>query len=567
MTHTQENRSITHISRREQVIVLLLALLTASFLLLPYILGHVLTPEDTVFTGLLINVEDGSYLSAIEQGRAGSWTYRNLFTTEAHRPVFIQGFYLALGHMARWLGVTAVTMWHLALWLADAAFFLLLYRYIARFISSPAARYTAYALALFGSGFDWWRFPLAFERANTLEAIPLDLYTPEAHIFFSALTYPHFIAGILLIMLIFWWTAQALTAPMSRRRQWGLVVLAGLGNTALGVVYPFLILLIGAALGLFYLYLVWRAQRILWQELSMLAVMFMIPVPLFLYYVWAISTVDVFKLWNDQAVTLTPNPLHLLLAYGPYLFIGGLSLRRWRDWTVERRTAVTILYCWVLAVAILLYVPINPQRRFVEGLQIPLAILAAIGLFEVALPWLLNSRAARLLLQRPRYSRVGLQRLLAALMVLFVSLMNVYIYVGTAVTLTVMQPYPLFRPQTQIAAMDWLGENTDPADVVLSSYWSGSYIPYRAGNVVFVGQRFETVQFDEKRKLADRFFTDGASESDRIQLLEAYEIAYIFYGRTERKPGSPALMERPYLKQVYDNGETAVYQVLHEEIP
>ncbi|MCP4426547.1 MAG: hypothetical protein GY803_18805 [Chloroflexi bacterium] len=556
----------SQISQREWIIVVLISLLTASLLTLPYILGHLLAPDGVVFTGLMINVEDTSYLSIIRQGRAGAWVYRNLFTTEEHAPIFIQGFYLSLGHLARLLGVTAVTMWHLARWLADATLFILLYGYIARFIKATGTRAAAFALAVFGSGFDWVQFSAAFERPNTLEAVPMDLFTPETHLFFSALTFPHFIAGIILIMLIFWLTMEALTAPMSPRRRWRLFILAGIGNLLLGLVYPFLIFLITAVLGLYYLRQVWQARRILWPEMLMLAVVFVIPIPLFSYYAWAVNTVEVFKMWNDQAVTLTPHPVHLLLAYGPYLILGGLALKRWKTWSSERKTAVSFLICWVVAVAILLYIPLNPQRRFVEGLQIPLSILAAIGLFEVVLPRLAQTRFMNAIIKRPRYTLAGMQRLIVMSIVLVISLASLYIYAGTAVTLTVLQPYPFFRPLDEVEAMDWLGENTAPDDVVLGEYWSGSYIPPRSGNAVFVGHWFETVDFATKRDMARQFFADDTPDSQRVQLLQDYQIAYVFYGRSERYFGDLKPEERPYLELAYMSGETAVYRVLPNKL-
>lgn len=554
------------ITRREWQTIVVVAVILAAVMVLPYLLGHWLGPANWKFTGLLINVEDGSYLSAIEQGRLGNWTYRNFFTTEPHHPIFIQGFYLALGHLARWLGVTAVTVWHLALWLADLFLFILLYPFIARFIAAPAGRWAAYALVVLGGGFDWWQFPQAFERSNTLEAVPLDLYTPEAHTFFSALTYPHFIAGIILIMLTLWWSMLLLTAPLSPRQRWGLVVAAGLVNTLLGVVYPFLIFLLAGVLGLYYLYLLWNAGAILWAELLRLALIFLMPVPLFLYYMWAISTVEVFKLWNDQAVTLTPQPLHLVLAYLPYLVLAGFALKSWSRWSPERQTAVSLLWSWVIAVAVLLYLPLNPQRRFVEGLQVPLAILAAIGFFEVVWPWLAQRGWVHSLAQRPRYSLDGLRRLTVILLVLLASLINLYIYAGTAVTLSVIQAYPLFRPQLELEAMDWLRANAAPDEVVLGSYWSGSYIPYRGHNVVVVGQRFETVGFADKRTQAEQFFASDASDDWRSQLLRNYGVAYVFYGRSERELGDLIPAARPYLKLAYENEETAVYRVVNNKL-
>ncbi|MEJ2747316.1 MAG: hypothetical protein P8183_05315 [Anaerolineae bacterium] len=538
--------SFPTMTNREWWTVVVVAIALASIMVLPYLLGHWLAPEGWTYTGLLVNVEDGTYLSAIEQGRRGSWTYRDLFTTEPHQPVFIEGFYLALGHVARWLGVTAVTMWHLGLWLADLILFILIYPFIAQFIASPGRRWTAYALVVLGSGFDWWRFPLAWERASTLEAVPFDLYVPEAHIFYSALSFPHFIAGIILIMLTFWWTMLALVRPLSRRRRWAMVVAAGLANTLLGVVYPFLLFLMAGVLGLYFLYLCWQARAILWPGLLRLAVIFLLPLPLFLYYAWAI---------------LTPNPLHLILAYLPYLILAALSLKNRARWPVERQTAVSLLWSWLTAVAILLYLPLNPQRRFVEGLQLPLAILATIGFYEVGWPWLAQTRIVRSLVRRPRYSLAGLRRLTVILLVLLVSSLNLYIYTGTAVTLGVIQNYPLFRPQSELAVMDWLQSNTGPNEVVLSSYWSGSYIPYRAHRVVVVGHLFETIGFADKWAEAKQFFAGDTDDAWRRQLLRDYDVDYVFYGRSERELGDLNPAERPYLQLAYEDGETAVYRV------
>jgi hypothetical protein len=549
------------VTNREWGAVVVVAAALATVMLIPYLLGHWLAPDGWTYTGLLVNVEDGTYLSAIEQGRLGSWTYRNFFTTEPHQPIFIEGFYLALGHLARLLGVTAVTIWHLGLWLVDFILFILIYPFIAQFITESAQRWTAYVLAVLGSGFDWWQFPLSWERANTLNAVPFDIYVPEAHLFYSALSFPHFIAGIILIMLIVWWTMLVLVKSMSQRRCWTLVIAAGLANTLLGVVYPFLLFLLAGVLGLYFFYLIWQARGILWFKLLRLTVIFLIPAPLFLYYFWAITTVDLFKQWNDQAVTLTPNPLHLILAYFPYLILAGLSLKKWARWTDERQTAVSLLWSWLTAVAILLYLPLNPQRRFVEGLQLPLAVLATIGFYEVVWPWLTQTRLVQSLVQRPRYNLAGLRRLTAILLVLLVSSLNLYIYTGTTITLGVIQDYPLFRPQSELAVMDWLRNNTGSDEVVLSSYWSGSYIPYRAGRAVMVGHLFETIGFTDKRVEAERFFAGNTADVWRIQLLQKYDVDYVFYGRAERKLGDLNPAERPYLQLAYENGETAVYRV------
>lgn len=553
------------VSQKEWLVVTGIALVAATLFVLPYWLGHMRARPDEVFTGLLINLEDGSYLSAIEQGRQGAWVYENRFTVEPHHPVFIQGYYLALGHVARLLGVTAVTMWHLALWLADIFLFLLVYRFTAVFFTKRAHRAVAMALIWLGAGYDWWLLPVSWERANTLEAVPMEPYVPELHLFYSALTYPHFIMGIAFILLAVWAVWRMLLTPTGDKGRWRWAVGAGLAHVGLGVVYPFLIFLMAGVAGLLWLVLCWRDGRIRWHDVVYLAAAFFIPVPLFVYYAWAILTEPVFAAWNAQAVTLTPNPIHLVLAYLPYLLLGMALMRRWRQWPAEKQLAVLLPVVWVVTAVILLYVPTNPQRRFVEGLQIPLAVLAALGWVEVVWPAIAQSRFMQNVLRQPRYTAAGMARLITGVMVGLVSLSSLYLYAGTVMTLAVLRPYPLFRPVQEVTAMQSLSQ-LEEEGVVLSTKSSGSYIPYLSGRKVFVGQRYETIDYQNRFDLAERFFAVNTLDEWRISFLQEQPVGFVFVGRAERELGMVDWEKRPYLEQVYDNGETAVYRVLPEKL-
>jgi hypothetical protein len=543
------------------MVALLISLTAVVLLTVPYLLGYGLARPGTFYTGLLINVEDGTYLSAIEQGRSGAWGYRNFFTFEEHEPVFIQGFYLILGHLARLLGLSAVAMWHLARAALNLLLFLILFAFVSFHLPEPRQRRVAFLLLLFGSGFDLWRFPAWFERTAALEAVPVTLRMPEAHLFSSALTYPHFIAGILFLVAVFWCTFLAVQQGISPRRRWAFAGLAAVANLFLVVVYPFLILLVTAVLGAYSLYCWMRAPRRLWQQATVLAFIYAAIVPLFLYYYLALSSNEVMQAWNAQAVTLSPNPLHYVLTYLPYLVaaLPGLALLRRPDH--PRREALIFLWLWLVAAALLLYLPVNPQRRFVQGLQVPLAILATTGLYHTYWPRLRQSRLAQALAQRPRYSLDGLQRLATLSFLLVTGLVNAYLLTGALITLAVAQPYPFFRPQAELEAMQWLRGNSRPEEVVLTAYWTGSYLPYAAGNRTVVGHRYETNEFQARRWEAEHYFSERADDGWRRTLLRRYQVAYVFAGPAERDLGRFEPAHMPYLEQVFSNEEAAVYRV------
>ncbi len=544
--------SAPRLSRGEWTAAAGVAVGCAALLLLPYLLAHWLAPAGSVYTGLLQNVEDSTYLSAIAQGRAGAWVYRDLFTLEAHTPAFIEGFYLFLGHLGRWLGLTAVGAWHLGRFLSNIAAFLAAFLFVATFLPQRGARWTAYGLALAGSGWDVVRLPPAWEWTRAAEAVPLDLKMPEAHLFFSGLTYPHFTAGIAFILLFFLLLLYAYAHPPGRRR-WLLLWGAGMANLALAVIYPFLILLLAAVMGGYLLLLMRQARRVLWREGLELAAALLLPAPLYLYYFRVIQTNDVYRAWNAQAVTQSPHPLHYVLTYAPLLL---LAFAGWRQ-----RRGFGFLWVWAGAAALLLYLPVPPQRRFVEGLQIPLSVLAAYGLTETVIPWLRQTRPLAALLRRPRYRPAGLRRLLLLLALLGNGLVSAYLYLGALATLAVIQPYPLFRPQAEIAAMEWLRDASGPGDRVLASYWTGSYLPVITGDAVFVGHLYETVDFTTRRAEAEQFFAAGTTDAWRQQLLAHHGIDYVFYGPAERDAGSFNPAHAAYLRPVWQNDMVVTYVV------
>jgi hypothetical protein len=536
-------------------VTVLITVLVITLQQIPYALGYRMARPGMEFTGLLINVEDGSYLSAIGQGINGAWLYHIPFTTEEHAPAFIQVFYLTLGHLARWFGLSAAAMWHIARAALAGGLFLGLYGWMTSFIDAPGARRVAWIWALVGAGWDWTWFP--FESPDPLGAAPLDWRMPEAHLFFSTLTYPHYAVNIGLVLLCLWCMWRVMSDSLPARRRWWLTGLAALTNVALGIVYPFFILVPAVVLAVSYAWIAWRARRIAWQPAVALAAAFIIPAPLFLYYVFQVAMNPVIQVWNAQAVTLSPNPGHYLLTYLPYVFLGILGITK----TGNANSKSAFLWIWIIVVAILVYVPMNPQRRLVQGLHIPMTILATEGLCRIGIPWLARTRVFITLSQQPHYSIAGLQRLIVAGVIALTSLASCYVWVSSVALLALVQPYPLFRPTLELQAMDWLRANTQPEEIVLSSYWTGSYIPARTGNTVFVGQRYETNRFDEKRREAEQFFGAVTDDAWRVALLRDYRIAYVFWGAGERDLGEFDPEGASYLERVFANETARVYRV------
>jgi uncharacterized membrane protein len=249
---------------------------------------------------------------------------------------------------------------------------------------------------------------------------------------------------------------------------------------------------------------------------------------------------------------LSPHPLHYLLAYGVMLVLGVLLFKR---------ESFTLLWIWIACAALLLYAPLAAQRRFVEGLQVPLAVLATAGLFSVVFPRLERTRVFRALAARPGYSAQGLRQLLVILFLLVMSLANWVILLRLSFVAAVEQLDPLFRNAGEMRALDWLREHTRTSDIVLATYPTASLIPARAGNVVFVGQRYESAHFESKLKAVARFFDASTDDAWRKDLLARYRVAYVFVGHRERELGKFDPARASYLQSVYSNSGFEIYAV------
>lgn len=551
--------TVRTVSRREWAIAAGIALAVTALLQAPYALGYLAAREGTRYSGLLVNLSDVTYYVAMQLGMGGEWLYRIRFTAEPHTGAFLYTFYLALGHLARAAGMNAEMMWHLSRAVMGFVMFLAVYGFIACFIENPNWRRMAFVLALLGAGLDL--FALPFDAADPASGVPLDLRMPEAHLFFSAFTYPHYSAAILCMVSVFWCALRGLTEPLSPRKWLALAAVGALANLALVLVYPFLIFLTAGVLGVFFFALTWRARKISPRNEFWVALFFAPSLPLLLYYREVLATNEIIRLWNKQVVTYSPNPVHYLMTYGLYLVPAVWNL--WRRGFGEKSHAPhrMFLWIWLGVVAVLLYLPFNAQRRFVEGVQIPLAILATIGLRETVLPRIRFARLFQSLARRPGYSDRGLVRLLVVFFVGAAGLSSFFLYASALVTNGVLQSYPFFRSQQELAAMDWLRANARREDLVFSSYYAGAWLPYRADTRAYVGQYYETVNFFEKVRTVDSFFDARTDDAARESLLRDMGASYVFYGPAERATGGYDPAQTGWLEPIYSNNSTTIYKI------
>jgi hypothetical protein len=519
---------------------------------LPYLWGLYLSSPEQQFGGFVIAVEDGnSYLAKMRQGARGEWLFHLPYTSEEHEGALLFTFHLLLGKVAALLRWPYALVYHIARLLFGFLFLLTAYLFLTFLTPHLAVRRLAYLLLCFSSGLGWLVFLVGW--IPSLGA-PIDLWLPEGYVFLVIYAFPHIALAESLLLI-----ALMLALVATRQGGTGRAALSGIAAMLMVAIVPFYIAIFAVALGIRLLTLWLWQRRFPRREVVYLAVALLPGGVLSLYYAYVFTTNPAFALWAQQNVILSPSPLHYLFGYGflALLAIGGAFYL-----LKHPSPGGLFLIGWGVVIPVLLYLPFNLQRRLILGFQFPLCLLATLGVCRYLLPAVTRARWLRFLEEHTtRYNRRRM-RLFVATAVILVTVPSVLLLIGGGLLEVSRREGPIFHPGGEVQVVDWLAAHAGPADVVLSSYSTGNYIPAQADVRVFVGHGPETLYSAEKQQLVVRFFQAGTDDAFRRSLLTRYGVTYVFYGPQERALGDFQPGKASYLEEVYSGEGYAIYSVI-----
>jgi hypothetical protein len=512
---------ITSSERRWLIGAALLVLLLAS---LPYLVGAVTAGPDRIFTGLQVNPLDGvSYLAKMRIGYDGGWLFQLLFTPEEGQGVFLFTYFIALGHIARILGLPLIVVFHAARLLGGFALLWMIYELIARvtggahFTNAIDLRRRAWWIVALSSGVGWLAALLGHGNSA-------DMTIPESNTFYMLIANAHFAlaAAIMIAMFILILEMRAFSI--------GRIITLTLLSLLLAIIQPFGPVAVYGIMGVTLLVLWWRDRQFPRMPFGAAFIAGLITVPLLIYLYSATQANAVLSAWSQQNQTPSPPPIEYLLGYGLLWIFAFFGARQaWRhktDWDM-------LLVMWILVTLLLLYAPFPLQRRFSLGLHVPIGILAAIGLTElVKARW-------------PRRALIGVTLLTS----LFIELA---LFGGAAA-----RDPRIYLTTNEAAALTWLQANASHDAVVLASPQTGGFVPAFAGQRVVYGHPFETVNAKAREAQVESFY---AGTVDRAQLLNDYAVSYIIVGPRERELGALDATKLP-LEEVFASGDVKVYRV------
>ncbi len=533
------------IEPREWRWVLLVSCLVLLASSLPVIAGTLAQTPEWSFAGTVYDVQDyNSHLAKMQLGAHGELLYRSLFTTEDHPSEAAVLPYVWLGFLASRLGIPLPIAYQLGRLTGGLALLCSTYVFISMFFSRVSTRRLAFLLAVAASGLGWLLLKNpAFSYPNVS---PIDFWLSDAYIFFSVMAFPHYSWAIAALLLSFVAWKRYCEDPSIKM----LVILVALSSVhAFIQIFEIVVLDVVIVLD--------AIRRAIWDKRTLRASLaagaaVAVGQGLVLWpYVHGALLNPMFRVWSGQPKMFSPPPHYYVLGYGLLLLFAIIGAIHALE---NKQRALTFPVLWLAAVALLVYAPSALQFRWLEGVQVPMAILAAVGLERVAVPWIMDRLPGKARRTRNAW-------LITALLIVAMIPSTLYVVAGNTL-LAASHWSEAFLTGDEAAGIAWLGDNTDPHEPVLAAYEVGNAIPARIGHKVYYGHWAETMYYSEKSETVSQFF-DGMQDEERRSLLMNNGIRYVFHGPSERELGSLDLASLSFLQLRFQDGDVAIYEVVH----
>lgn len=503
-------------------------LTTASFFY-----GKMTSPKNLYISGVDRSSPNDtySYLAWIEQSTQGNILFKQLYSTEDNRQTFFHPIFFVLGRIASLTNVSNITVFQVAKILSSIALLTVIFSFIRNFFDSLSRQIYTLLLVGLGSGLG------IITGSNSP-----DIWMTELITFTSmSQTLLNTIALILIVLIL---NLALKNHPERKNNSKQYVIYNIVLLLLLGLTHAYEIIVAFALLSLIALYYFKRTSNTTYIRDLLYIILGSLPIIFWLTY--SLSNNQSLGIWATMQTNVpAPTIQTLISGYGLILFFfliaTGLIIYR-------REVKFLTLYFWIIAGFTLMYLPIFSrfQRKFSLGLHIALTIVASYGIF-----WFTEKLTKK--------NKIRL--LILGLVFVLSSSTTFYILAIDKSNYDTLQP-TYYLTVNEHSSFEWLKQNTNYNDIVLSGYRSGNLIPGISGRAVYLGHYDQTVNFYLKYELLPKIISSTPKHTDPLAfLLKDYKINYIVVDHEIRSWGGLSTENRSYLTLAYQNSDVQIYKV------
>jgi len=534
MEFFQRNALKGYLKGRKKIIYF--AIVVMIITTIPYLVGFASQGDAWRFSGFVIGVEDGnSYIAKMLSGANGDWLFRTPYSAENQKGLLAFVPYILLGKLTSPPGQhdLLVVLFHGFRFISGVLAILAGYDFITLFIKKTKWRWWALVTLVLGGGGGW--VLVLFEKKNFMGSLPLDFISPESFGFLGLLGLPHL--ALARACLLWGFTSYLKKMPG---------YIPGALWFLLGFLQPIFVVIAWSVVGMHLALismLTLREQKYNWKQtwknnkeyIKGAISGFVISAPLIIYTAISFFTNPFLKIWAEQNILPSPHFLHYLIAYGifgPFAILGLFKL------IGMDRSKGYFLAGWLILLPVLVTAPVSTQRRLAEGIWAAI-IISMISYFE----------------NRNRL------RLLEILYLSFAFPSTLVLLIGS-ISAARIQSRPIFRPVSEIQAFEYLAENVLTEAVILTSYDTGNNLPAWANHRVVLGHGPETKNRYEVEDEVLKIFSLETSDDFRDEMINKYNVSYIFWGPSERELGNWDPSGTKFLRETFNKNGFAIFRTM-----
>lgn len=540
------------ISRREWFFVFAISLLVVIVTSLPLLFGIANTPSDKIFTGTHFAAPNDwfVYYSHIEQAKEGRLFFVNLFTVEPHHKI-VYIFWFIIGLFAKLFNLSPLAAFNISRVFLIFVLLSFLYIFSSYLFTDKIKRKLSLIILSFSSGLGLLliyriiKYPYNF--TNGRFTWPFDLWVPESNTFLTMYYSPHFITSLLCIVLIFFTTLLYVDSGRVRYSFY-----SGLSALFLFAFHPFHVITIFTVIFAYFVILFLRGQKFLFL-LKHYLILFCLSLPSIFYYIYLLKFDTLTATRAAQNITLSTSLPVTIIGYG-FLFLFSIFALKVFIERKEISNKELFILVWFIAQFLILYFPVNYQRRLSAGLHVPMSLLTVYALVYFYHYFKNSDTSFKKFIWGNRYV------VIMALVTLMIS-SNLF-QVATDFFMYKDQRLFTYVDKSYVEAAYWLRDQGLDHKVFNSSENIINLLPAYSLNQVYVGHGVETPSFRQKQLEVEDFFVTNRSEDFEQAFLRDRGIDTIFYSNKEKILGDYNPESKSYLSKIYSNDKVSIYKVL-----
>lgn len=525
------------VSFKTWFLVAAVAVVAVGLALTPLWVGYRASRADEILASLGRD-DEYVYLAWIRQAKEGEWLLNNPFTLETHRRLYFNPLFILMGKLSRVFSLEPFTVFNLFRVIGGASLVICVFLFLNKLIKDRRWLMITLFLIGFAGGLGYLSYSQPPLLRNGGDLFWASRSITEARFIPSILFYPQSPISVSLILIIW-----SLFFRLRQRFDWISFLLQFGAGSLLVTIHPYdLVLVLLMPLSWVFLNLPVKGRDFLALTLLFLALL-----PASLTFLIVSRLDPVYLAWT-QVKQASPAKVQWLVLYAPILpltLVGFLTfLRREKiPWLGNEARILAVWFAWL---PILLYLPVNFQRRLAEGAYLPLAFLAGVGVWRLSF-W------------RPKLG------LIIALVLLLISLPDYPFQVYQRIRVLRWDPWGgYYLPQAKLAGFSWLDRYTRNDEAVLAYPEDGLYIPAYSGNRVYFGHWANTIDSEAKANYLAYVFRPAAPADLRKDFVERNQISYLFAGKVLPEPVGPKVFpwnEANFLP-TFENDHVAVFRVV-----